>query len=215
MTEARDTVFAAAAVERRRLADLLEGLSAEQWQAPSLCAGWSVRVVVGHLVAALDPSLRPLLAAVVRARGDLHRGSSDLSHRVAEQPPGRLVEQLRRGADSRSAPPVVGARGPLTDVVVHTGDVCRPLGLRHEPADGAVLVCLDFVTSGRPVGFVPRGLLHGVRLQATDLDREWGEGAPVAGRGVDLLMAACGRRDALGDLTGDGAAVLAGRLPPP
>jgi hypothetical protein len=35
--------------ERLSFADLLEGLSDEQWDAPSLCAGWTVRHVPAHL----------------------------------------------------------------------------------------------------------------------------------------------------------------------
>jgi uncharacterized protein (TIGR03083 family) len=35
--------------ERRKLAEVLGGLSAAQWQAPSLCAGWTTAHVVAHL----------------------------------------------------------------------------------------------------------------------------------------------------------------------
>src|ERR1700733_14967010 len=35
--------------ERERLADLLGGLSPEQWAAPSLCAGWRVGEVAAHI----------------------------------------------------------------------------------------------------------------------------------------------------------------------
>ncbi len=37
------------AAERRELAEVLGGLSAAQWQAPSLCAGWTTAHVVAHL----------------------------------------------------------------------------------------------------------------------------------------------------------------------
>ncbi|MDQ1748104.1 MAG: hypothetical protein QOD07_2367, partial [Frankiaceae bacterium] len=37
--------------ERKSLADDLAGLSDEQWKTPSLCAGWTVQDVVGHMVA--------------------------------------------------------------------------------------------------------------------------------------------------------------------
>jgi hypothetical protein len=53
---------------------------------------------------------------------------------------------------------------------------------------------------------------RGLRLVATDLDRAWGAGDPLEGRGVDLLMAACGRTALLPALTGAGVPVLAGRL---
>ena len=37
--------------ERAALVDGLAGLPAADWDKPSLCAGWSVRQVVGHIVA--------------------------------------------------------------------------------------------------------------------------------------------------------------------
>ncbi len=43
-------VWAEVAAERNDLADLLETLTPEQWDAPSLCNQWKVRDVVGHLV---------------------------------------------------------------------------------------------------------------------------------------------------------------------
>ena len=38
----------AVAAERRDQAELLAGLTEEQWNAPSLCAGWRVKEVVAH-----------------------------------------------------------------------------------------------------------------------------------------------------------------------
>lgn len=35
--------------ERAELADLLATLGPDQWEAPSLCAGWRVRDVVAHM----------------------------------------------------------------------------------------------------------------------------------------------------------------------
>lgn len=35
--------------ERRGLAELLASLTDEQWETPSLCAGWRVRDVAAHL----------------------------------------------------------------------------------------------------------------------------------------------------------------------
>ena len=87
-----------------------------------------------------------------------------------------------------------------------------PLGLPHTPDPADVAPALEFITTGRPVGFVPRGALRGLRLVATDLDRAWGDGDPLEGRAIDLLMAACGRTALLPALTGAGVPVLAGRL---
>jgi uncharacterized protein (TIGR03083 family) len=205
-------VWAAAATERRALADQLDRLTPAQWASPSLCAGWDVRTVTAHLVTALSPALLSFLVALARARGDLHRANDAVARRAATRPASDLVAELRRRAGSRTAPPVTGPRAPLTDVLVHAGDIRLPLGLPHEPAADGVRAALDFVTTGRPVGFVPRGRLAGLRLVAEDLDRSWGEGEEVGGRGIDLLMAACGRAAALERLHGPGADLLSGRL---
>jgi len=42
------TVRALAYAERETFAGLLERLTAQQWDAPSLCAGWTVRDVAAH-----------------------------------------------------------------------------------------------------------------------------------------------------------------------
>jgi uncharacterized protein (TIGR03083 family) len=207
-----DEVFAASAVERRAVADLLDGLDERQLATPSLCAGWDVRTVAAHLVSAVALTGQSFLTALVRARGNPHRANDAVAREVARRPVAELAGLLRRHADSRFAPPVVGPRGPLTDALVHAGDMRVPLGLAHDPAPDHVRMSLEFVTGGRPYGFVPRGLLGGIRLVADDLGGSWGEGERVEGRGIDLLMAACGRAGLLENLSGPGAAVLAARV---
>ena len=46
------------AQERRDIADLLEGLTPEQWETPSLCSRWTVRELTAHLVVPFHVSLR-------------------------------------------------------------------------------------------------------------------------------------------------------------
>ena len=212
MTVDRDRVFAATERERRAVADLLAGLDAAQLATPSLCAGWDVRTVAAHLAAALTGADGRFVLAVLRARGDLHRANDALAREGARRPVGDLVASLQGSAGRRVSPPVVGPRGPLTDVLVHGGDMRVPLGLPHDPAADGVRAALQFVTGGRPVGFVPRGRLAGLRLVAEDLGTTSGEGAEVRGRGIDLLMAVCGRRALLHALRGPGVPVLARRL---
>lgn len=206
-----ERVFAATARGRRAVADLLDGLDEAQLATPSLCAGWSVQVVAGHLTAAVTPT-RAFVRELLRQRGNAHATNTALARRFAELPTAALAALLRAHADRKFAPPVVGARGPLADVLIHEGDMRVPLGLPHAPDPADVAPALEFVTTGRPVGFVPRGALRGLRLVATDLDRAWGDGDELSGRAVDLLMAACGRTALLPSLAGRGVAVLAGRL---
>lgn len=178
----------------------------------SLCTGWDVRTVAGHLASAVAPSLTPFLVAVLRSAGNLHRANDAVARREARRPVADLVQTLRSRADSHFAPPVVGARGPLADVLVHAGDMRLPLGLPHDPRTTRVQLALDFVTRARPVGFVPRGRLRGLRLVADDLTWSWGEGALLSGRGIDLVMAACGRASVLALLKGAGVPTLRKRL---
>lgn len=51
-----------------------------------------------------------------------------------------------------------------------------------------------------------------VRLLATGLDWSWGCGAVARGRGIDLLLAACGRAAVLPRLEGPGGELLRERL---
>src|SRR5947209_85087 len=48
----RDQVWEAIGQERLSLADLLDELTAQEWETPSLCTGWRVRDVAAHLTLA-------------------------------------------------------------------------------------------------------------------------------------------------------------------
>nr|WP_202968191.1 maleylpyruvate isomerase N-terminal domain-containing protein [Pseudonocardia sp. AL041005-10] len=62
-------VVAVSARYRRGFADLLSSLDPAQLATPSLCSGWDVRTVAGHLVSALTTSVPSFLVQVLRARG--------------------------------------------------------------------------------------------------------------------------------------------------
>lgn len=207
-----DTVFALVARRRRAVADLVETLDGDQLATGSLCSGWDVRTVVGHLAGAASPGTVAPLLALVRAGLRPHVANDRLARRAARASATELAAVLRDRADSRFTPPVTGPRAPLTDVLVHEGDVRVPLGLAFDPEPEAVAYALDFVTTGRPVGFVPRGRLTGLQLVAEDLGRVAGAGQPVTGRAIDLVMAACGRAAVLPRLRGAGVDLLARRL---
>ncbi|MEQ3550118.1 maleylpyruvate isomerase family mycothiol-dependent enzyme [Pseudonocardia nematodicida] len=208
-----EAVHAATARGRRAAADLIESLDEAQLDAPSLCTEWPVRVVAGHLAAgATMPSTPRLLFELVKARGDITAMIDRSSRESARRPVAELVSDLREHAGHRASPPGVGPRGPMTDALVHTGDIAVPLGLPHEPDPADVRLALDFVAGARPTAFVAKGRLDGLRLVADDAGFADGEGTEVRGRGIDVLMAACGRPAVLDRLTGDGVAVLRSRI---
>lgn len=209
---ADDAVFTAIRRARLGFADLVAGLDSDELATPSLCVGWSVRDVVGHLVLASNPPKARLLAAVIRARGSYDRAMDRLSRAEATRSFPDLVANLRANATSRFTVAGVGPRGPLTDVLVHTVDIAVPLGLSWNAPPEAVRTGLEFVTSGRARAFVPPGQLSGLRLHAPDVGFMWGEGATMSGTGIDLLAALCGRAALLERLDGPGTDVLASRI---
>ena len=57
-----------ATAERTDLADLLETLTPEQWEAPSLCKGWRVRDVVAHVMSFDEVGLVGMFHRAIRGR---------------------------------------------------------------------------------------------------------------------------------------------------
>lgn len=209
--EERERVFAAVADGRRAIADLVEGLDAEQLGTPSLCAGWDVKTVAAHLVSDFTDGFWGFLASGVR-HGSIDRGIDALARRRARASAAEIAETLRRGADYRLSPPVTGPVSGLTDVLVHGADMRIPLGLPHRPEPHQVAWVLDFLTSRTQLGFFPHRRLRGIELRDADTGRTWGEGRVITGPGVALMLAVCGRTVAFEQLSGDGLSVLRSRL---
>jgi uncharacterized protein (TIGR03083 family) len=201
------------AAERLRLADALERLGPDDWEAPSLCAGWSVHTVAAHLNAPWSVSLPKMLAAIARSfslDGGFDRIARDLAGRLDAE---ACVAGLRAHADSHFTPPGSGPEAPLTDVLVHGADMLQPLGRSVDAAPGALTTSLRWLAAGRAKGFVPRGRVDGLVVEGTDVDVTAGAGpAVVRGPALAICAALCGRPAMLGQLSGDGVTVLASRI---
>lgn len=195
--------------QRRELADLLDGLSAAEWETPSLCAGWRVRDVAAHVaLAPQPPSIRAMTADAVRARGRFHQLNHDLAVRHAQRPVTDLVDGLRRYADSRRLPIVTNYRNILFDTLVHAQDIALPLGRQlPTPPEAAAAAATRVWTMGWP--FWARRRLRAVRLVATDVNWAVGTGPDVTGPIDALLLLLTGRTVALSRLTGAGLARVA------
>ncbi|HEV2888952.1 MAG TPA: maleylpyruvate isomerase family mycothiol-dependent enzyme [Frankiaceae bacterium] len=206
-------VFDLVATERRRAADLFESLDDAQLATRTLCSAWTARDMAGHLVVPFSYSPPRLVLGLAKARGSFHRFNARAAVEQGRRPLADLVETLRRKATSRWTPPGHPPSAPLTDVCVHTRDVARPLGLDTGAPPETWRFVLDFlVTPVAHRAFVPKGRIEGLRLRATDLDWSHGDGAEVSGPSEALALALVGRGVALDDLSGDGVAVLRGRL---
>src|SRR6478609_2060252 len=157
-------VVARTAVNRRLIADFFDGLDDDQLDARSLCAAWSVREVLGHLVMPLTTGLGSFVGHVIRAKGSVNRASELAATGLAERPVAELTGLLREHAEMKVPRPM----GQLADTCIHLRDCARPLGLE----DGADLSdwrsVLDWLPSRQATGFVPRRMLAGLALRATD-----------------------------------------------
>jgi len=204
--------FAEIADERRRLADLLSGLTPEQLAARSLCEEWSVHDVAGHLIMPLEVSTSRFMMTMLACRGNFDRANVRLTRQQARRPIDEIIEVLRQKAETRFTPPGAGPEAPLTDLLVHGLDIRWPLRLTRDVPEERLQKSLTFLTSTPARGLVPRGALDGLRFEADDIDWAQGSGPAVSGGAEALLLAITGRTTALRLLSGDGLPKLHARL---
>jgi uncharacterized protein (TIGR03083 family) len=197
--------------ERERFADLLAALQPDEWTVPSLAAGWTVKDVAGHCLATADMTPPKFLLGLAGSAFRFHSMNEKNIRKYGAGSPAELVDRTRATAGRRTAPPGPPAV-PLSEVVVHSEDVARPLGRSLDRAPEALVASLDFYRQAQPlIGGKKRA--EGLRLVADDVGWEHGSGPEVSGRAIDLLLALSGRRAGLDGLSGDGAATLASRMP--
>jgi uncharacterized protein (TIGR03083 family) len=192
---------------RRQFADQMEALDDTAWNAASWCAGWRLRDVLAHLVRGAEMSYGSLTVDLLRGGFRPDASVRNAARRLGETPVPELADRLRAAATRRFH--LVGASEGmgLADVLVHSADAFRPVGLDVEVAPADVAPALDTLwTRGRViVHAVPQ---RGRRLVATDLDWSRGSGPEVEGKSLDLLLFVANRRQVLPCLEGPGVAGL-------
>ena len=200
--------------ERRRLADQLDTLTDDQWDTPSLCAGWSVRDVVSHLVFPSTTSMLRVLIPFAKSGFNFDKMTVDQVRGDRRSGPD-LVKAFRATAGHRFTPPGFSFEAPLTDVIVHGRDIGRPLGLSPVFEPQSARSVLDFVVTKKATrAFTRRGFVDGLRFETTDLNWAHGDGPPVRGTSEALILAIAGRAAALDELSGEGVAILRDRAGP-
>ena len=194
---------------------LLEELDGAEWDAPSLCDGWRVRDVVGHMEFGHTRGLGAVVLDLVRYRFDLPRGSSELS--VAwgtDHAPAELLAIWQRelvGAHARrGVSRFVQWPDALVDHLIHHQDMRRALDRPRTIPPERLMAALDALGSIHSPLFETRDRVRPLRLVATDVDWSSGSGPLVEGPGEALLLAAGGRSAAYADLSGPGLEALAG-----
>ncbi|MFC4945005.1 maleylpyruvate isomerase family mycothiol-dependent enzyme [Pseudonocardia sp. GCM10023141] len=198
--------------ERAELAELLGGLTPEQWNAPTLCSEWRVRDVVAHMFSYEDVGMGALIGRFVAGGLNADRMNAAAVARFANHSTDDLLERVRQYLDPSGLTAKFGGRIALTDGMVHQQDIRRPLGLPREIPAERLLCALPFACTARPLG--ARRRIDGLSFTTTDLDWSTGTGTGpvIEGPAEAVLMAIAGRRESLTELIGPGKPLLAERI---
>ena len=201
-----------AAIDRQRLAtaDLLDGLTDEQWNHASLCEGWTVRDVAAHLTLQ-QVGLGAAVLMGMRHPGGLNRMIRTSARSRAAVPVEQLTEQIRAMVGSRRHNIGVTSREALMDVLVHGQDIAIPLHLSFEMPTEAAAVAATTAWScgGKGKARVFRNVpVQGFRLSASDIAWSVGKGPEIEGPISAILLLLTGRLVALPRLSGEGVTVL-------
>lgn len=199
--------------QRTSLANLLEGLSEQEWRHTSLCDGWTVRDVAAHLTLQ-QLGVRAAIAMMARYRGDIDTAVRESARqRAAALAPGQIIAAIRSTAGSRRHNFGVTYQETLIDALVHAQDIAIPLGRRHSmPPEAAATAATRIWTMHWPPPFPASRAMRRFRVTATDAAWAAGHGPEVRAPISAILLLSAGRLIALPELTGDGAAELTNRL---
>ena len=193
--------------EREAFASLLDGLTPQQWNTPTLCELWTVREVAIHTVSYDELTTAGLVGRFLKGRLNTDRinaiGVADYSDRSPQQ----ITVLIRSYAQPHGLTGGFGGKIALTDGMIHQQDIRRSIGLPRTIDPERLRTALNFARFAPTIRGAWRA--RGVRLVASDLDWSHGRGPEVRGPGEALLMAMAGRRAALDDLDGPGKAKLA------
>ena len=195
--------------ERESLVETLSSLSPEQWSAASWCGAWNVKEVVGHVLSAAEQTTFNFYKQLASAGFKFDVFADRDAKKLGALEPDKLIRRLQARTTTTNHPPAP-VIAMLGEIVVHSEDIRRPLGIKHQTPEAALVAVADnWKKSNLLIGSKRR--IAGVHLQATDVNWSHGSGPVVSGSLQSLVLAMTGRKGALPDLNGDGVAVLEGR----
>ena len=201
--------------ELASISEFCHTLEPDQWDTPSLCEGWRVRDVIGHMSVGYTTPMPEMVVKLARYRFNVPKASKAESIAFASsRTPAELLavfDSIVRNKVRKGIARVIKPTEGLLDHVVHHEDIRRPLGQRRQVPEHRLVAALDVAPT--LAGFVgSKARAAGLRLEATDVDWHHGDGPLVRGAGEAILLALTGRGVVLDELDGDGVAVLKQRL---
>ena len=199
------------------IGQLLHELGEDAFDTPSLCTGWAVRDVLGHMSLGHTTPMPAMVGRIAKYGFNVTKASFTESKGLFA---GKSADDIRRFWDEvmvaqhpmKGISKLIPIKAGFLDHLVHNQDIRRPTGaMRTVPSDRLVRA-LELVRSEGSPMFNPKKTVRGLRLVASDVGWSAGDGPTVEGPGEAIVMAASGRAAALADLRGDGVDVLSARL---
>src|ERR1700757_3886380 len=126
------TAMDMARAEREDFAALLDELSADRWEASTLCERWRVRDVVAHAFGYDGLSRAALVRQFIRGGLNVNRINELGVMNLAKCTPDELRDMVRSHLEPRGLTAGFGGKIALTDNMIHQQDIRRPLRMpRH------------------------------------------------------------------------------------
>ena len=195
--------------EREALAADLGTLTDDQWAAPSLCGEWTVRDVLGHMIATAKMTPPKFFVSMAAAGFRFNNMTAKGVASEATAKPGDGLANFRSHLKDTTAPP-----GPveamLGEAVIHPADIRTPLGIPHDYPEEALIRVADFYKGSNLIVGAKRRI-DGLTLRATDTGWSTGSGPEVSGPHLSLILAMTGRSAAIAELSGAGVDMLKSR----
>src|SRR5260370_39580399 len=136
-------IWSAVHAERKALAADLRELSSEDWAKPSLCGAWTVRDVLAHMTSAATLTPPAFFGKMIGSGFSFDKVQEKGVAAQRGASPADTLANFESVVASVKHPP-----GPnqtwLGEVIVHSEDIRRALGIQHKyPTDAAVTLA-DF-----------------------------------------------------------------------
>jgi uncharacterized protein (TIGR03083 family) len=199
------------------LGALAHELADEEFERPSLCDGWKVRHIYGHMGFGHTTRMGPFLLKLASYKGNIPKGSFELSQSFVDGwTPAQIVDfwdtVMVQQHPRRGISLLIKDHEGFLDHLIHNQDIRRPLGRPREIPEERLVAALDVLPRIKTPLFATKPAVAGLKLVATDIDHTVGDGPEVEGPAEAIIMAAGGRSAAFADLTGDGLGQLSGRV---
>lgn len=197
------------------LGSLLDELDDADFDHASLCRGWRVRDVMSHMVLGHTTPMMRMMRLLAKYRFNVPKASLQGSVEYGSAHSPEEIRAAWRGVANghvmKGISKAISKKEGFVDHMIHHQDIRRPLGRPRTIADDRLVAALDAMPSLG--GFVKsKQRMDGLRWTATDVGWTFGSGPEVTGPAEALILLASGRPAPIDETTGDGVAILEGRL---